>query len=189
MLKIIITDKNKNVVRCSYTKKYILSREKIILADDEYSFAKYCFDIEDVSIFKFLDNNIYTLLYYLKISLIMTILYFIILLLIFKISTYFISDVNNIGQIVSQVMIVIFPLVLLLKEINNPNIFNTYRYLIIAIICYFSMSNSLLYSTSKFLIYSIIKDIVIFIFYVVVDLYRYNKSSIDVKVILDGGKQ
>ena len=189
MLKIIITDKDENVVRCSYTKKYILSREKIVLAGDEYSFDKYRFDIEDVSIFKFLDNNLYALLYYLKISLIMIFLYFIILLLIFKISTWYIRDVKNIEQIVSQMMIIIFPLVLSLKDLNNPDIFYSYRCLIVIIICYFSMSNSLLCSILKFLIYCIIKDLLIFIFYVVVDLYRYNKSSIDVKVIIDGEKQ
>lgn len=59
MLKIIIRDKNKNIIRCSYSKKLILYRDKIILNGNIYYFKNFKIDFEYVTIFKFLENNFY----------------------------------------------------------------------------------------------------------------------------------
>lgn len=178
MLKIIIRDKKKNIIRCSYSNKIILCRDKLIINNDQYLKKDYWYDFEYVSIFKFLEDNFYSLLYDLKKACLRTLTYFIISFILM-----FIIMSNEIEVDISQVIIIIFPFVLLLKDIKKLDIFDYYGYLIIAIICYFSISNSLLCSTLKYLSYEFITDLLIFIFYALVDLDAYNKSSIDVRVI------
>lgn len=184
MLKIIIRDKNKNIIRCSYSKKLILYRDKIILNGDIYYFKNFEIDFEYVTIFKFLENNFYSFFYELKETFLRTVSYFIvsfILLIIFLQITDLMK--NEIIKSIPPLMAINFTLFILLKDIKKPDTFNLYNYLVISIICFLSISNSLLFSTLKYLTYSAIADLLIFIFYVFIDLYKYNKSSIDVEVI------
>lgn len=90
---------------------------------------------------------------------------------------------NEIIKSIPPLIAINFTLFILLKDIKKRDTFNLYNYLVISIICYLSISNSLLFSTLKYLTYSAISYLLIFIFYVFIDLYKYNKSSIDVEVI------
>lgn len=188
MIKIIIKDKDSNIIRCSYSKKIIIYQDKIIVNNDIYPYKDFLFDCEEVSIFKFLYNNFYNLFNDLKKTLLRTITYFIISLPLYLMFISLDIIKNEIIQRVIQIILIIYPLVIMLKYIKKLLTYHFYSYLIIAVVYFLSISTNLLYSISIFLMYSTIIDLLIFIFYMFLDLYKYNKSSIDIKVIY-GEKQ